>query len=214
MKPPFPLSASKRTLLDLIKRQGSVSLDEAAEATGLARTTLREHLLKLEGEGLIGRVAERRGRGRPSLRFHLTEHGNLLFPARDGALLHELLDFLKREDRWNLIETFFTGFWEKRLREAEHRLDALGPEDLGGRMELLEAILREQGFMPEVQLGGEQIVIRECNCPFPDAVRQTRLPCRLEARFFEQLLQRAAQRVSYIPDGQPACTYTFPAEKP
>lgn len=209
----MPLNAlpsdAKRMLLELIKRRGSVSLDEATGATGLARTTLREHLLKLEADGLIARTPQRRGRGRPSLRFRLTERGEALFPTRDGLLLHELLAFLKQTDREDLIEAFFTSFWETRLREAENRLRDLPSVDPAERLALLAGILREQGFMPEVETATGQTIIRECNCPFPEAVKQTRLPCRLEARFFERLLQCQMERVHYIPDGHATCTYTL-----
>ena len=51
------------------------------------------------------------------------------------------------------------------------------------------------------------LTIKECNCPFPEAVEETRLPCRLEAEFFQKLLGGRLERTSYIPDGYSACTY-------
>lgn len=202
-------SDSKRAILQLIKRRGDVSLDDAVAGTGLARTTLREHLAGLEHDGLVERSATRRGRGRPRLLYRLTDAGDRLFPARDGVLLRELLGFLEHAGQSPLVEAFFTRFWEARLHEVELRLRTVAPDDGPGRLAVLEQILKEQGFMPAIDASAEEIVIRECNCPFPEAVKKTRLPCRLEARFFEQVLQRTARRVSYIPDGHAACTYAF-----
>lgn len=209
----FLNSDSKRALLQLMKRQGEVSLDDAEEAMGLARTTLREHLAGLERDGLVAHYAKRQGRGRPSLRYRLTEDGERLFPIRDGVLLRELLVYLQQEGPADLLNDFFGRFWERRLREVKHRLEHVEPGDLNGKLEVLEQILHEQGFMPEVQATDEEIVVRECNCPFPEAVKQTRVPCRLEAQFIEQVLQSEARRVSYIPEGSTACTYAFQSQR-
>lgn len=203
----FIASDTRRKLLLLIKRAGSISLDDAVSATGLARTTLREHLSQLEGDGLVSRTSHRQGRGRPSLRFHLTSEGETLFPARDGVLLRRLLGYLEEQGMEDLVRGFFERFWEERRREFEFRLGSSGTDDPEKRIRVLEELLRDQGFMPQVEVDGENLTIRECNCPFPAAVRHTRLPCRLEAEFFEQIFEKRMERVAYIPDGNASCTY-------
>ena len=203
-------SDTKRGLLMLIKQRGAASLDDAVRETGLTRTTLREHLGQLERDGLVDRTTNRRGRGRPSLSYSLTPKGERLFPTHDGLLLGGLLEFLKQQNRDDLLRAFFEQFWDERFQEVSARLDKEEADDLAARARVLEELLREQGFMPEVSLNADGIAIRECNCPFPEAVRHTRLPCRLEAKFFERLFGERIGRVAYIPDGSPACTYEFP----
>ena len=203
-------SATKQDLLLMMKQQGAISLDEAEARTGLTRTTLREHLGKLERDGLVKRWTKRHGRGRPSLRYNLTTNGSRLFPSRDGDLLARMLDYLQQEGQHALIESFFHKFWDDRLRDVRYRLARLDPTDEDGRIDVLMHVLREEGFMPEISRNENGLVIRECNCPFPLAVKRTRLPCRLEAEFFEQIFGRPMGRVSYIPEGSPACTYEIP----
>ena len=206
-------SGTKGDLLRLMKNAGSLSLDEAMAATGLARTTLREHLLQLERDGFIRKYAERtKGRGRPSHRYEITEEGDRFFPRRDGVLLRELIAFLQKEGEEELVASFFESFWNERTQEVRRRLGEVRPDDERERLEVLAEILREQGFMPEIKRGSSGLVIRECNCPFPEAVKQSRLPCRLEAQFYEAIFETPAKRVSYIPDGHSACTYEFPPE--
>ncbi len=203
----FISSESKRDLLILLKRAGSISLDLAEKETGLSRTTLREHLRQLERDGLIRRTYRRYGRGRPSVHFHLTENGEALFPTRDGLLLRRLLRFLEEENRTDLIERFFDVFWNERRREFALRCEAEGATGLTDRARVLEDMLTDQGFMPEVVIQDDEVMIRECNCPFPEAVKHTRLPCRLEAEFFEEVFDASIGRLAYIPEGSPACTY-------
>lgn len=205
-------SDTKRALLQLMKRRGEIALDDAIDATGYARTTLREHLNQLERDGLVQRRSERQGRGRPSLRYRITERGERLFPTRDGVLLRELLRYLQERGQDELIEAFFESFWASRVEEVKHRIrQAGGADDPERKLEVLEAILREEGFMPEIQTGDEGLVIRECNCPFAEAVKQTKLPCRLEAQFYAEIFDIAIERTGYLPDGDAACTYEIDA---
>lgn len=206
------LSETKRDLLLLMKRRGAISLNDAEEASGLTRTTLREHFSQFERDGLVERSTVRQGRGRPSLRYRLTEAGHGLFPSRDRVLLGGLLEFLQERGEDRLIQEFFVHFWAERRREFQHRLSHVGDDDLEGRLKILEHVLQEQGFMPQIRSNEDGFEIRECNCPFPEAVRHTRLPCRLEAEFFRDLFQKQIDRVTYIPDGSPACTYTSAGE--
>ncbi|HET6567522.1 MAG TPA: transcriptional regulator [Rhodothermales bacterium] len=202
-------SETKQKLLLLVKRRGCISLDDAEAATGLTRTTLREHFGHFERDGLVRRYTKKQGRGRPSLRYELTEQGQALFPSHDGVLLRRLLGFIEAEGKPELVERFFETFWEARLDDARRRLRTVDRHDRAGQIRIVEELLREQGFMPEVDVTDDGFAVRECNCPFPEAVKQTRLPCRLEAKFFEQLFDAPSTRVTYIPEGSPACTYEF-----
>ncbi len=202
-------SDTKQQLLDLLKRRGQLTLSEAEAATGLRRPTLREHLTQLERDGLVQHVMERHGRGRPRLLYRLTRTGVQLFPNRDAILLGRLLQFLKQEAGEALLERFFQKFWEERLQEIERRLAQHEAHTLQARLSVVRDFLEEEGFMPELVVNDQGLEIRECNCPFTETVRHTRLPCYLEARFFEAVLGLPTSRVAYIPEGSPACTYTF-----
>ncbi len=210
---PSPLlpTGTKGDLLLLMKRRGLMSLADAEAATGLTRPTLRHHLGQLERDLLVHRTTQKQGRGRPSLRYGLTPHAEALFPSRDDVLLGRLLGYLQQQGDEETIRGFFENYWEERLRDVEHGLRRVPAGDEEERLRVLADILREQGFMPEMQRGEGGLVIRECNCPFPEAVKQTRLPCRLEARFYEQIFDDRISRVTYIPDGASSCTYEFPA---
>lgn len=206
------LSDSQKRLLDLVKRRGELSVDQAVEALDLAATTIRQHFSRLEDEELVERRSEAEGRGRPTAYYRLSSGAKQMYPSSDGEMLSELLDFLAREGYHRAIDDFFRGFWDDRRRELEARLDEVDPESLDERLDVLREFLDEQGFMPEMSVDEEgTIEIRECNCPLPGAVESTYLPCRLEADFLEKVVGRALSRVEYIPEGNTACTYQFQA---
>jgi predicted ArsR family transcriptional regulator len=200
-------SDTRRELLQIIKRRGSLSVDEAMDALGMARTTVRDHLLQLREKGLLNRTVEREGRGRPSHRYQMSRRAKMLFPSRDGELMGQLLQYLRDHGAADLVEAFFEEYWDARTRAVKQRLHGEASNELDDQLEVLRAILEEEGFMPEIDCEGERITVRECNCPFPESVKQTKIPCRLERQFFETIFEAELDRVSYIPEGHSACTY-------
>lgn len=202
-------SDTRRELLQLIKREGGLSVSEAMEALGMARTTVREHLLRLKDKGLLVRSTERAGRGRPSHRYEMSERARVLFPSRDEELMGALIRFLRERGEEALVEAFFEAYWAARTRAVRERLREAADGTLDERLDVLRSILEEEGFMPVVSRGEGTVTIQECNCPFPESVKETKIPCRLERTFFEDLFETTLDRVSYIPEGNPACTYTL-----
>ncbi len=203
------LSPSRMRLVEFMNREGVVTVDGAVEALGLAETTIRQHLDRLERKGLVTHHSVVHGPGRPTLEYRLTERGMRLFPNQDGHLLGRLLQFVIQEGYPRIVDDFFHDIWAERRDQIVQRFEQEGADTLPRKLEILEDFLEEQGFLPEIKVTEDRVTIRECNCPFSESVRATRLPCRLEAKMFEQLLQRDLARVGFMPDGQPACEYEF-----
>jgi len=205
-------SETRRELLQIIKRRGTLSVTEAMETLGMARTTVREHLLQLREKGLLTRRAEPRGRGRPSHRYEMTRKAKVLFPSRDGELMGRLVEYLQKHGKGDLVETFFEDYWDNRTEAVKQKLRELASDDIDDKVETLREILEEEGFMPNINRKENQVTIRECNCPFPESVKETRIPCRLEEEFYEEIFETDLERVSHIPEGHSACTYEVEAE--
>lgn len=204
-------SGSKKDLLHLIKQKGSLSIDDAVNETGLTKTTLREHFIMLERDGYISREYVRSGPGRPSLHYQMTAEGNQLFPSSESDMIRELLKFLKAQGEEKTIEAFFEEFWEQRLQKARRYMDEASEQHLHSRLDELMKVLEKEGFMPEYDIDDESqtLTIKECNCPFSEVVKETRLPCKLEAMFYQKIFDRAPNRTTHIADGDFACTYRF-----
>lgn len=205
------LSESRMRIVELIKRRGSVTVDETMDALGLAETTVRQHLDRLDEKGLIDGESVPDGPGRPTIRYRLSAAGRQLFPGQDAALLGNMLDFLVKEGYPGVIDAFFHQMWAERQEELVEAMERADATTLEERLAIVEQFLAREGFLPEIDIADERVCIRECNCPFSESVRATKLPCRLEAQFLEFALQRELSRVSYMPEGHPTCTYEFSA---
>ncbi len=203
------LSPSRMDLVQFVKRRGQVTVEDAMHGLGLAETTIRQHFDRLEEKGLLGHESVARGPGRPTSVYHLTEAGRRLYPSQDGQLLGEMVEFLMREGYPGLIDQFYHETWSQRRERLNALIDEAQADTLEERVAVIAEFLEAEGFFPEVEHDGERVTIRECNCPFAEGVRATRLPCRLEAQLLEQVLGRELSRVGYMPDGQSACVYEF-----
>lgn len=201
---------AKKELLDLIKHRGALSLEEATEELKLAKTTVRQHLLMMENQGLVTRRYERAGQGRPKVLFELAQRGQRLYPTQEPALLRELLEFLKSSGEQSKIKLFFERYWEKRREQFKAILDSLPSKktELETRIQALHTLLESEGFMPQIERTGSLVTVRECHCPYPEAIRTTQLPCKLESDFIKWALKTAIERTGYIPGGDSACSYS------
>src|SRR5690554_3657380 len=181
------LSDSRRVILDELRRHRVSTIDALVEETGLSKTAVRAHLVRLERDGAVERAdVEHEGPGRPPAAFSLTEQGAELFPSSDAAMLSGLVRYLDRQGGSDLVEGYFVEVWAARAVDV---LKELGASDfrtssLAARLQALEVVLTRTDFMPRMERGedehGEEVVrVCECNCPLPAAARASRAPCRL-----------------------------------
>lgn len=201
------LKEAKTKLLDLIKVRGEVSVDEATDSLHLAKTTVRQHLLILERQGLVERGDRKNAKGRPQRIYRLADSARSLFPSQEPRLLRELLTRLIADGQKEWVHNFFREYWQQRISKFQDRLKMKASKTAKGARQILFDLLEEEGFMPEIIEKKGGLLIRECNCPFSQAVQATKIPCRLEAEFLKIALQTDIERISYIPAGATTCTY-------
>jgi len=227
------MSKQHQVILELIKRNGTLSIDDLVAELNLSKNATRSHLLNLEKLGLLERVESAKPqRGRPKLSYRISAKGQVLFPTSDREILTSLLQFLIDKGQTDLVEAFFREMWERRHLDYQQELLAQKGEstDLQTRLQALQAVLEKGHFMPEVQAETQstessedttdpktfQVTIKECNCPFPAAVRATRVPCRLEGDFLAQVIGTSPDSIQYSSKEQGYCLYQFsiqPKEK-
>jgi predicted ArsR family transcriptional regulator len=199
------LSASRRLLLDSLKRQGAATIAALGSEAGLNVETVRHHLRALGAQGLVERRGtQRTGPGRPEVVYGLSGAAEGLFPRREGEVLRALVVHMKDTGNEGLLTEFFDAYIGERREAALARLS-----HLEGRARVEEAarILSELGFMALAQGGADGSELRLCHCPLREVVGVTRIPCRAELGFVRELLGERLARLSYMPAGDASCTY-------
>lgn len=202
---------SQRLILDLLKRQGPRTIPSLARDLGFSVETVRSHLRSLRGEGMVERAGRRRrGPGRPEDLYRVSPAAEGFFPDRHAEILQDLVAFLEKRGKEELIQRFFEERVAERRKVAAGRLDGL--EGLE-RLEEVAAMLSEEGFMADIETReGAPPTLRLSHCPIKDLVEVSRAPCRAELSLVRDLLGGDLTRIAYIPSGDAACSYS-PSER-
>lgn len=201
------LNTSQRTILDLFKQHGALTIPRLATALDLNVETVRGHVSGLEASKLVrreGRIAD--GPGRPEIVFGLTPAAERVFPRREADILQGLATYLRRTGNRELLDDFF-GEWVREQRDAVMpRLRGLSGR---ARTEEVAAILSELGFMATVEDSDSEPGprLRLCHCPLRALVDATTTPCRAEIGLVQEMLGSELQRETYIPAGDASCSY-------
>ncbi|MFT5429506.1 MAG: putative ArsR family transcriptional regulator [Myxococcota bacterium] len=213
------MSEPRTTILSALRQHGSLTIDALMDRLTLSKTATRAHLTRLERDGLVTRVSPKiSGPGRPPVSFRLTNDGGARFPTLDSELLERLLTFLGTAGRNDLIVQFFQSVWSERRSALLNDLetDDFSAVDLPRRLRALERLLAESRFMPQIETtatpASTRVLVRECNCPLPAAVRATRIPCRLESEFLREVIGGESLAVSLASDRADTCSFEFLVE--
>lgn len=209
------LSEHQSRILELLKANSQMSVDELVGELGLAKTAVRRQLLAMERRGLIEREFRAASRGRPTLAFALTSDAKRLFPSKEAELLSDLMNFLNREGHDEILDRFFESYWQKRLDLIMERIRKTGRDDLETRLEVLKEVLEDEGFMPSARFEqkGRELLLRECHCPIEAAVKVSALPCRLEQRLIAKVLNAPVTSALIRGETRSSCEFRLPVSK-
>jgi len=194
-------------ILVQLKRAQPLTAAELAGAFGVTTNAIRRHLKELEVEQLIEHLREQRGHGAPTHAYRLTDRGEALFPRSYGRELTAVLEFLERQSGRDAVRRFF----EERFQgKADEIVARLGDASFEARVSAVVEFLRQEGFMPNVSLGGEGVRLAEHNCAMHVVARRYPEVCDTELTFLTTVLGPGVQRERHIVvDGCNACEYAI-----
>jgi predicted ArsR family transcriptional regulator len=203
------MQTTKHQILELLKRTGSATVEEAAGSLSIASMTARQHLLGLERDGLVQSEKVRRTNGRPHYLFYLTTKGDEMFPRRFDVLAAVILDevaALHAEDIDGLNEDQKRSLLIQRAadRLAERYRFPVDGRSLEERIEALTRVLHAIGGFAEWIKTDDGYEIRDYNCVFASIVNPQTAGCPGHLRLITHLLQWPA-RHEVVDNGRVHC---------
>ena len=188
------MQTSKHQLLVLLKRTGSVTVEEAAGALNVASMTARQHLVGLERDGLVHTEKVKRATGRPHFLYCLTPKGEEMFPRRYDLFAQVLLeeaglltpvdvDGLEPDEKRSLL------IHRTADRLAERFRFQVSGRTMEQRVGAVTDVLHLIGGFAEWLRTDEGFEIRDYNCVFARLVAQQQSDCEWHVRLITQLLQ-------------------------
>lgn len=198
-------SSTKKEILMVLKRDGTVSLSDLARGLGISKMAVLKHLNVLEGKGLVERAFRAHGRGRPRAYFSLSKGSAHLFPEAYSQMTLSALAFIE--------ENLGRGAVVKLLRRRAQDVYATAArrfedKDFPQKVEELVALRSEGGYMAECgRHGTRSAEVVEHNCPILAIAGEYDEACAAERELFQKLLHEDVEVSHRVVAGDPVCRF-------
>jgi DeoR family suf operon transcriptional repressor len=197
--------SSDKAMLDVLRRNGAVTISVLVAEMGVTATAVRQRLLRLMADGLIERQAENKGRGRPNHRYSLTEKGERSAGTNFADMADVLWDEIKSVENPEIRRGLL-----KRIagRLAARYRNEVGGETLDDRMTALAGVMGERDIPFQVEQTGALPVLSVLACPYPELARRDRSVCTMEKMMLSEILGESVRLSECRLDGATCCTFT------
>lgn len=199
---------TREKIILLLKKNGSMSIDEISKELGITSMGIRQHLLSLERKGFIEYVAKRHGIGRPAFLYKLTEKAEEYFPKFYHQFGLNLLKDIEVNEGKEKLNTIFKWYKNRLIKEIKETvIDKKSfPEKVYAFKETLEA----NGYLTELEEDNGNFVLKIHNCPIYKIASEFKDLCKQDLFAFREILGKDMNRTECIIDGDPSCTYVIP----
>lgn len=197
--------SSDKALLDVLRRNGAVTISVLVAEMGVTATAVRQRLQRLMADGLIERQAENKGRGRPNHRYSLTEKGERSAGTNSADMADVLWDEIKSVEDPEIRRGLL-----KRIagRLAARYRNEVGGETLGDRMTALADVMGERDIPFRVEQTGMLPVLSALACPYPELAMRDRSVCTVEKMMLSEILGENVRLSACRLDGATCCSFT------
>ncbi|PHR89460.1 MAG: ArsR family transcriptional regulator [Blastopirellula sp.] len=191
-------------LMDLLRKQDSMTIAELSTAMGVTATAVRQRLNRLMAQGHLERFAEKAGRGRPIHQYRLSEKGKRKSGANFAdlavALWEEIRSIQDQEVRQGLIQRI-----SKRM--ADLSADEFTGKTSSEKVDQLKVMFGERRIPVEIDRTNELPIVNILACPYPDLAEQDRAVCTMEKMLMGHLLERNVTLSECRLDGSSCCKF-------
>lgn len=206
-KGPGEAGATRRAILDLLKREGEQSASALGRALSLTPMAARLQLYALEEEGLVVSRSEAQGRGRPTLYWGLTEASATIFPDAHQALAVEMINAVEELFGAEGLKKFIRRHGD--MQRAAYGEKLIAAKTLSERVKRLADARTAEGYMAEAKKDGRDWLLIENHCPICSAARACTGLCANELQVFSDVLGEGVSvtREEHILAGARRCAY-------
>ena len=201
--------ASKRAILDLLKRKGSSDASDLAKALGVTAMAVRQHLYALEEDGLVSfRTAPADGaRGRPSKLWQVERRADAMFHDAHAEISVELIGNIKEVFGERGLDKLIERRTEQQI--TAYRAALSSATSLKDKVKRLARLRSDAGYMAEASADGDGFLLVENHCPICRVATACTGLCRQELEVFRAALGREVviERTDHILAGARRCAY-------
>jgi len=199
------LKTSRSAIIDLLKANGAMSVEQLAESLGVSKVCVRRHLGVLESDGLIGYEQERHERGRPRYLYRLTEKARCLFPQRYDELAREVMSQIERQFGEAALTQVLRARADEWIAQLMGELEGLSFDE---RVRTLARMITARGYLAESRRQKDgSYRLRKRHCPTEKVAVSYPQLCDEEVRVYREVMGGTVTRECRIADGHRVCEF-------
>jgi len=196
---------TREKIMLLLKKRGTMSIDDISKELNITSMGIRQHLLSLEKKDLIDYVAKRQGIGRPAFFYKLTDKADDLFPKEYREFVVTAFKDIEKNDGRDKIDEIFKWRKNRLLKDMKDVLSA--KKTFREKVYGFKDILESKGYLVEFNATNKHYTLKQYNCPIYKLAAEFKEACRYELQMYKDLLGRVVSREQCISEGDPSCTY-------
>lgn len=199
------LKESRSAILDLLKTNGAMGVEQLAERLKVSKVCVRRHLGLLESDGLIAYEQERHERGRPRFIYRLTEKARCFFPHIYDEFAKEVLVHVERQFGDGALLKVLSARADELIGQLKGQFTDLSFDE---RVNALIEVINVKGYLAEVKkMKDGSYRLRQRNCPTESVAVAYPQVCEEEIRVYRETLGCEVIRECRITDGAQQCEY-------
>lgn len=198
---------TRMQIIQLLKRLGSLSAIKLGQLLDRTPMAIRLQLHALREDRFVADRSSPSGRGRPTILWSLTPAADEFFPDEHKRLAVDLIGYVRDQFGDDELNRLIDRFSQDQLATYLRRIDR--EEPLSARVEALAQLRTEEGYMADVTIDGDSLLLAENHCPICDVARSCTRLCSNEIDVFRNALGSDADvtREDHIISGARRCLY-------
>jgi predicted ArsR family transcriptional regulator len=198
------MKSTRDRILSTLLAHPRISTNDIAKEVGINAISVRHHLTNLQMLNLIDSAEEMHGVGRPRLVYFLTEIGMEKFPTRYLRLTTRILSQMKSKLSKPMVTEMFREVAEIMAEEHAADLVGLGVEE---RLNYIQELLADEGFVIEWEKKDAEYHIHEVSCPYLQIGQDHPEVCALDQTLISSMLALPIHKIQCVLSGANHCTY-------
>ena len=177
---------TKDKILHLLKKEGSLTVNDFTDRLQITHMAVRKHLTILEKDDLIQSELVKQPMGRPIQSFTLAERAEYFFPKSYEGISIDLLHDVKELYGEDSVQQLFDKREERLTKEHISRMEDKKPSE---KMQEMVTIQNEKGYMADLsQVDDYTFEITEYNCPILEVAKEFKIARRCETEMLKKVL--------------------------
>jgi predicted ArsR family transcriptional regulator len=201
-------------ILEIIKRDRSVAIQELADALGVTYEAIRQHIIALASDGLVARRVLRpseKAVGRPNAVYSLTAAGDHLFPKRYDELASALIGAIGAVLDDDAMHAVLAAITDARVARWEPLLRG---RMLERRVELMRSFYADGDPFMSAGVDEEGAWLVEKNCPYLNVAMEHPAICSTSVSAMTRLFECRVVRTERFQAGDRRCRFRILVDEP